>query len=395
MSERPASIQKVKPFPALRLALGLLYVAALSAGLFFLPRMAPALLQMEHWTADWRSSLFADQIETQNPDIAVITISEETLADYPYRSPIDRGLLTELVKFSDQSGAKAIGLDIIFDQPTEDEKDTALREAFNTANSRIILGALDERVQLNERQRSFQREFLATNKKSVGYLNVRRESDGVIRYTAPPAGEGSYPMSFAGRMAEAAGVKIVKSPDRISWLKPPKDGSDIFLKIPAQIITRFGREPDNPLAKNIAGKLNGKLVLIGAEFKSEDRHATPMSKLTGENMAGIFVHAQILAQLLDNRRIHHLAQVYEWPILMLIALIGVILGWRFRLKRFDFLVGLIATAILISADFFIFSQFRVILPFTTPFIAWILGVTGGFYLGNSFRGEAAELETIE
>ena len=391
MSDNSQSIQKVRTFPILRLVLGLVYVGLLSAGLFFLPRMAPALLQVEHWTADWRSALFSDQISSQNPDIAVITISEETLADYPYRSPIDRGLLSELVSFADKSGAKAIGLDIIFDQPTEVMKDHKLHDTLESAGKKIVLGALDERVTLNERQRNYQTEYLVLPKNAVGYLNIRRESDGVIRYTAPPAKNTKYPMSFAGRMAEAAGIKIVKSPDRISWLKPPKDGSDIFLKIPAEVITKFAAKPEHPLSKNIQAKLQGKLVLIGADFESQDRHTTPLAKLSGEDMAGILVHAQILAQLIDGRNIHHLAKIYEWPILILIALFGLLLGWRFRLKRFDFLVGMIATFILIAADFFIYSQFRVILPFTTPFIAWVLGVTGGFYLGNSFKDEGVDV----
>jgi len=389
---RPSkSIQRAQKFPTLRLALGLIYVGLLSAGLFFLPRMAPALLQVEHWTADWRSALFSDQRASQHPDIAVITISEETLAGYPYRSPIDRGLLAELVTFADKSGAKAIGLDIIFDQPTEVMKDQGLHDALENAGRKIVLGALDERVNLNQRQRNHQTEFLVLPENAIGYLNTRRDADGVIRYTAPPAPNGKYPLSFAARMAEAAGIKNVKSPDRISWLKPPKDGSDIFLKIPGQVITKFANKPDLPLAKNIEAKLQGKLVLIGADFESEDRHTTPLTKLSNENMAGILVHAQIIAQLIDGRNIRHLAQSYEWPILIVIALIGMLLGWRFRLKRFEFLVGLIATIILIAADFFIYSQFRVILPFTTPFISWVLGVTGGYYLGNSFKSEPTEL----
>ena len=391
MSQGRQSVQKVTTFPTLRLVLGLVYVGAVSAGLFLLPRMAPALLQMEHWTADWRSALFSDQLSSQHPGIAIITISEKTLANYPYRSPIDRGLLSELVKFADSAGAKAVGLDIIFDQATETDKDQNLHDTFDDVRTRIVLGALDKRVDLNSRQRAFQKEFLAGTTDFIGYLNVRRDADGVIRYTAPPAQKAGYPVSFAGRLAEAAGVKRLKSPDRIAWLKPPKDGSDTFLKIPAQIITKFASKPEHPLAKSIAAKLNNKLVLIGAEFKSEDRHLTPLSKTTGDSMAGILVQAQILAQLLDGRRIHHLAKVYEWPILILIALIGMVLGWRFQLKRFDFLVGLIATGLLIAADFFIFSQFRVILPFTTPFIAWVLGVTGGYYLGNAFKGEAIEV----
>ena len=390
MSERAPAIQRQKTFPALRLFLGLIYVAAISAGLFFLPRMAPALLQMEHWTADWRTALFSDQMKSQHPDIAIIAITEETLSAYPYRSPIDRGLLSELIKFADDAGAKAIALDIIFDQPTETDKDEHLINAIKNAHSRIILGALDERVDLSEKQRKFQSEFLQSSGREIGYLNVRRDGDGVIRTTAPASPNGIYPVSFAGRIAQSANSLTQKAgpagaSERISWLRAPGDGSDTFLKIPAHVITRFSATPETAVAKVLAAKLRGKLVLIGADFKDQDRHTTPLSKLSGTDMTGLLVHAQILAQNLDGRHILRLSEAYEWPILLAIALIGVILGWRFKLKRFDFLVGLLATLILIGADFITFSQFRIILPFTTPFVAWILGVTGGYYLGTSFR----------
>ncbi len=383
MSERKPAIERQQSFPVLRLFLGLLYVGVVAAGLFFIPRIAPALLQMEHWTADWRTALFSDQKKSQYPQIAIITISEDTLSSYPYRSPIHRGLLAQLVNFADQSGAKAIALDIIFDQPTETDKDRSLKVALESAQAEIILGALDERVNLNDRQRKFQTEFLQSTGRKIGYLNVRRDADNVIRYTSPPHPGKTYPVSFAGRIAQAVDADLLKSPDRIAWLRAPKDGSDTFLKIPAHAITRFSANPESPVAKTLAAKLKDKLVLIGADFQDADRHATPLKKSEGENMIGIQVHAHILAQILDGRRIHHLEKAYEWPILIAIALIGVILGWRFRLKRFDFLAGLAATFILIAADFFVFSQFRIILPFTTPFIAWVLGISGGYYLGTA------------
>ncbi len=371
------------------IALGVVYVVALAAALFYLPRWAPALLQLEHWTADWRTSLLSDRAESQHPGIAVIIVDEETLEDFPYRSPVDRGLLARLIAFADKAGARVIALDFIVDQATEPDKDAALLNAIRAARARIVLGGLDERVRLKPHQRSYQDAFLAKAGRPKGYLNLRYESDGVVRYAASPAPGSRYGQSFSHLAARLAGAADRLEPGhRIAWLLPPRDGTDTFTLLSGRSVLEAEKAPDGPLARSFRKLLAGKLVFIGAALSDKDRHRTPLSVSTGEGMPGVLVHAQIAAQLLDGRAIHHLRASGEWPVLLAVALIGFLLGWRYRLKRFDFLVGLFGTAVLIGLDSLVFSQFRVILPFTTPLLAWVLGVTGGSYTSMLFRRAA-------
>src|SRR5690606_25935479 len=89
---------------------------------------------------------------------------------------------------------------------------------------------------------------------------------------------------------------------RISYLRPPADGTDTFLSMPAHAIIPLSlAQPE--MMKTLFG---GKIVLIGADLPLEDRHRTPFAVLGEDSfgrMAGVAIHAQMLAQLLDARRI--------------------------------------------------------------------------------------------
>lgn len=76
-------------------------------------------LWLEHRTGDIRTALFSHRPKKQHPDIALVTIDDATMQPYPYRSPVDRGLLANLVGELDKAGARAIGLDFLFLKPTE------------------------------------------------------------------------------------------------------------------------------------------------------------------------------------------------------------------------------------------------------------------------------------
>ena len=151
-------------------------------GLLFVPLWAPALLRLEHWTADWRTAVLSDRGPAEHERLAVILISDDTLEPYPYLSPIDRGLLANLVRAVDAAGARAVGIDIFFAKETEKSKDEQLLDAFQQAKSKIVIAALDKRGRLKPKQIRFQAEFLSRAARSVGFINLSKDHDGVVRY---------------------------------------------------------------------------------------------------------------------------------------------------------------------------------------------------------------------
>ncbi|MBU2532813.1 MAG: CHASE2 domain-containing protein, partial [Alphaproteobacteria bacterium] len=117
-------------------------------------------LWLEHWTGDFRTALFSHRPPRQHDQVALVTINDETMYPYPYRSPIDRRLLANLVRVLDQAGVRAIGLDFLFLKPTEREKDEELIKAIRSARTRVVVASADSRVELNDAQAKYQETFL-------------------------------------------------------------------------------------------------------------------------------------------------------------------------------------------------------------------------------------------
>lgn len=341
------------------------------AALLFVPQFAPWLLRFEHGTADWRTAFLSDRMEAQHPKIAVVTITDTTLRDY-VSSPMDRALLAKIVRAVDAAGAKAIGLDVFYLKKTDVEKDQALIDALKTAKAQVVLGALDERGEMDDYQRAFQAKFLADIGRPAGYLNFRHERDDVVRYTAVPAEKGRYPKSFAELLAEAAGAtaNAVEDSRPIAWLRGPDEKTPAFTTVPAHDLLA---DPD------LGARLKDKVVLIGADRPRLDRHRVPLNVRDGGDVAGVMVHAQVIAMLMEPARaVRELSPMNARLLLIAISVIGGYLGWRLgRSNIVGVLGGGAATVVLVLIDALLFREMRIILPFTLAAVSWVAGLTAG------------------
>jgi adenylate cyclase len=360
--------------PKLRLAWGVAGLLCIAA-LLTLPSFAPWLSRVDYWTADWRTAYLSHSLASQHPRIAIVAINDNTLKDYA-SSPIDRGLLARIVKAIDAAGARAIGIDVFYLKKTDADKDAALVAAVRGAKVPVVLGALDERGVLEPFQRAFQTAFLKQMGRLVGYLNVRHERDDVVRYTASPAPDTSFPGSFARLLVEAAGAAPPDDAGKpIPWLLKPKDGADTFLKMPAQDLLGEGGAD----ASAAAARLKDRIVLLGGDFPLRDRHRVPLTVRDGEPMPGVAIHAQIIAGLLEPARsISELKPAAAQVLLALVAAVGFLLGWlMWRSTAINFLGWSFASAVLVGIDAFCFVELRLLLPFTLVLVAWVAGLTAG------------------
>ena len=87
------------------------------------PRYAPGLLRFEHYMGDVRTAFLSDQLPSQHPHVAIVAITDDTLAGYKTLLPVDRHLLARLVDALDAAGAKVIGLDFLFAVPAPDDNE--------------------------------------------------------------------------------------------------------------------------------------------------------------------------------------------------------------------------------------------------------------------------------
>jgi len=346
----------------------------LVAAVLFIPSLAPWLLRFEHWTADWRTAYLSPRAPAQNGQIALVTINDDTLKDYA-SSPIDRGLLAQIVDAIDAQKPAAIGIDIFFLKKTDPGKDDALVAALRRAQAPVVLGAIDERGELKDFQRAFQSAFLEQTGRPAGYLNLRHERDDVVRYAASPMPGGTYAKSFARFLAETVDPNAGSDAGRpIAWRRQPSSGADTFLKIPAQDVLSQSGDGDQAL--------RGRLVIVGGDFPLRDRHRIPLSVLDGQTVPGVVIHAHILAGLLDgSRTLRELAPIPAQLVLAGVALLGFGLGWLlWRSPIVGFLGSGFATALLIAADVACFTQYGLLLPFTLALVAWVAGLTAGRFL---------------
>ncbi len=383
--EEPAGGTPDKPLPRLSLIVAIIALVLVAGMLVAAPR-ANFLLHWEHSTADLRTSLFSDRRADFHPKIALVKITDASIPT----TPIDRGFLANLVKAVDEAAPQAIGLDIFFRRATEDAKDKALQAALRDAKANVVVAAWDERGMDDPGQQAYQAQFVAATGRRAGFLNLQHERDRIVRFAAEPAPGSRYPESFALLLARASVPGAGTNYGRIAWLQRAEgsnplarlinlDGSSPFTEVSAADLLG----PDGGKHRN---KLAGKIVLIGVDLKvSADNHRTPLAAWSGTETPGVAIHAQLVAQMIDGRRVAELGYgAGTITMLVGLALVGGLAGWRFRYRKYDFLSWGTAAAVLVGIDAVVFKVGHIILPFLMCMLAWFGGVTAGHHFGRVY-----------
>jgi len=330
--------------------------------------MPQQIVKLLEYSNDIQVALLADRRDSPHPHIAIVLIRDETLASLPYISPIDRGLVARLVQALDMLGARVIGLDVIFDQATEPEKDEELISVLRSRRAEIVLGGADERTPLNARRRAWQEQFLKTVGRPFGFFNLRydvreAQQSHVIRSRAAPRQGSAFERSFAEALALAGGERAWPVQRRIAWLAPPRNDSETFLTIDADAVLAAGADPNGLLARVLEPQIDGRLVLVGADLDGVDRHPTPLSLISGAPMLGVAVHAQVLAGLTDGRTLDDTGPIGLGLLGGAAVLSGALLGWFLGHRRWTLTAALIlCTGLLLGLSAIVLWQSRAIVP---------------------------------
>jgi CHASE2 domain-containing sensor protein len=364
----------MRPLRARSLAVAATFALVVTVLFHLLAQDFPVALRFEHQLADWRTGLLSDRLPTQHPQIAVVLVDDDTLKGLPYTSPVDRGVLARLVERLDAAGAKAIGLDFVFQRPTESGKDKALITAIRTTHAPVILAAGDERTRgLSEEELDYQRDFITQTGRRAGYANLDEDPDDVVRHRVDKSPDGRYPLSFAARLAEIDGKADTDPSGRMAWLRRPANNADTFFTVKASLVL-----DDSAVGEAVRARIKGRLVLVGGAFPDRDRHRTPLFASDGEggtrDIHGVFLHAQALAQILDGR---YVLETADWPVVLLVSMAGFMLGAHFQHRGFSWISGTVSTGLLIGLDLLLFWQLRWIVPYIAAVTAWVVGGFGG------------------
>lgn len=260
-----------------------------------LGRFMPFLASLETWLADFRVATLLPA-EPQQPDIVFVAINEETVTRFPYRSPIDRDFLADLLLTLEQKGARAIFFDILLDTPTEPAKDARLKQVMAGLHVPLVASYGSQREGLTAAQAAFLDDFLPPPLR--GAANLEKDPyDGIVRtiYAGKPnpADDKAPPVALA--LLDKLGLKPALQPGTpVAWHGRPDSATAPFRTFAAQTV------PVLP-----AGWFKNKIVVVGADLSDMDRHATPFRAAADPRQAtmpGPLIHAHMIAQLLEGRQ---------------------------------------------------------------------------------------------
>ncbi|MCV9962036.1 adenylate/guanylate cyclase domain-containing protein [Pararhizobium sp. BT-229] len=218
----------------------------------------------------------------------IVAIDEPSMAEIGRQWPWPRGLHAQLIEALRGAGAKAIGVDVIFAEPsTAPENDVALAAA--TGPDVVLAGdeTLITTPQADQFVRTEPLAQLTVRGARTGIASVHLSGDGTLRQVPP------YADGFAARLAEAAG-----RPQQ-SW-----SGTALLQTFGTARTTVSYYQALDPGQFLPEGFFRDRIVIIGLSLQNAptlqaggaDAFATPFTVHTGQLVAG----AEIQATIFDN-----------------------------------------------------------------------------------------------
>lgn len=337
---------------------------------------------------DTRAYLAADLVE-QDDRIILVVYDDQALINLEKRSPLPRGALAEALGNLDQMGAKAIGIDILFDQPqAEDQLLVDTLRAMETPTSVAYATQETNEDDIVYQQQLYLDEFMAAIEE--GDTNARRASIrlddefGATRVwpniveDLPPLlgramledGGGPY-QTFDGYEGSIEYRRALKA----DFEEDPDAPADAQGQVEEPLFQIWSIETFLDLSPTVvpllAGEVEGKYVLIGGDILDYDRVITPFTPWTGFEPSGLSVHGEIIAQMLDGKRLPPIPPLALWAMAILVvatAVFTALLEWSAAK-----LVPLLFTLAVLFVGIPFVLHFQDVDTYRLPAVGWIVG----------------------
>ncbi|HYD23407.1 MAG TPA: adenylate/guanylate cyclase domain-containing protein [Croceibacterium sp.] len=324
--------------------------------------------QAENRLYDLRSFILAPQVP-QDDRIVLAVYTDQTLINARKRSPLDRGLLAQALRNLDAMRPKAIGVDILFDQPQdEDDELIATLRAMRTP---VIVGYAEQSVNAADIGYAQQQYLdgviarLGGSKARAGSVTLS-DAEGVTR-TWPPLFAGLPPTLGRAMLASAGdGAKALPGyQGAIRYRRAADESAGLYSSLP---IDTFVDPATIPFLKPA---VEGRYVLIGGDIVDYDRVETSLTASTGDEPAGMTVHAEMIAQMLDGARLPRPLPVTLWALALIVvasAALTALLEWRGWRLYASFVAQAVA---LVGLPFMLHA--REVDTYGLPAAGWLLG----------------------
>jgi len=300
-------------------------ISVLSVALGFLLSRTGMMLALESRTLDWRFQLRGCRPSPSRERIAIVALDDKTLDTID--KPIvfwgaDLALALTRLRLL---GVQAVGIDLLqttaLDQWLHQENLAYAQELAQQPNVVLISMWQNRGNGIRELLEPMPqlKYALPDPEAQIGYCDLPPDRDGCIRSarliepgTTPPL--SSFMLQVAKRVWQNQAPAVPQLVP-INYVGPPASFpyvhfSDLTGTLTSQRVTELRKQ------------LAGKIVLIGASYTGcNDFHITPFFQPGHETgrMAGIEIHANTLATLLDQRPLHSLS---PWSIALLLLTIS-------------------------------------------------------------------------
>jgi adenylate cyclase len=281
-------------------------------------------------TSPWRLAELRvfDYFSTASPphltDTApiIVAIDESSLAEIGLRWPWPRELHAKLVQSLRAAGAKAIGLDIIFAEPSAAADDAALAGVMGPD---IILAADETVIRTPHADQHIRVEPLPTLAQAgalVGVVTVNVDGDGVVRRL--PA----EPDDFAVRVLQAARPSVLGVTARNALMQTFGPARTFETVSYYQAL--------DPAAFLPEGKFRDRIVLVGLSTQSAasidqggaDLYETSYTIRSRNLIAGVELQATILENLARHHFVTPASSIWTGAATAFGAVLAVVAVWR-------------------------------------------------------------------
>jgi class 3 adenylate cyclase len=347
--------------------------------------LLPVVRVAENWSRDLRVATLTPP-EPQSRQIVGVTVTEDTLAAFAYRSPLDRRFVSDLLRSLEAKGARLVALDMLLDQPSEPDKDMELQETLRTLSVPVVVASAEISDGLTERQAAFMAEYLDGIPRGIPMVSTD-SIDGTVRgIELRRRHEGQPQFGFVAAVADALGITITGGDSlTLRFRGAPDPETPPFATYPAHAVALL---PD--------AWIRDRIVLIGADLNLADRHRTPFSVIAdggADEMPGVLLQAHALSQVIEGR---HGPNGPAWQgalVTVAFALIGALVVMCSLAVVIKAIILLVAMGAIWTGGFALFQYSGQLLPVVAPTLA--LGLAAGLSYAWRWRDEQVHRRFIQ
>ena len=346
----------------------------------------PLLVDAEHALFDARMIVTAPQVP-QDERVLIVPYTDQTLIKTGKRSPLDRTTLARALRRLDRMGAKAIGIDVLIDQPQND--DALLISAFQAMKTPTFLAyastkTASEKIIFEQQQflDNFQKEIAKGGHVRPTSIVIQTDSDNVMRRWADvlPGAPPRMPNALnpaASNFANYTGTLLYR--------RPALKDQPIFATIPIDTFADDSLFAAPETEAVFRQQVAGKYVLIGGNIEDIDIFQTPLTRAAGKDEAkqiwGMELFAHMLAQMMDGRLPKPIPEAVLWLAAVLVAVGGVTTAAFSRQPAVSGVLVVAQLGAVLGLPFYLMAHN--VETYGLPAFGWIIGWFGALVVAEA------------